>query len=162
MFERFTDRARRVVVAAQEEARALGHGHIGTEHILLGLIRDGNGMAVKALESLGISPAALRERVEEIVGVGDVPRSPSGHIPFTPRAKEVLRLSLGEAQHLGHNYIGTEHLLLGLIQEHEGVAAEVLADAGADLRRVRAEVVRLLAQYQPRTGPDHGGSGTDA
>ena len=162
MFERFTDRARRVVVAAQEEARALGHGHIGTEDILLGLIRDGNGMAVKALESLGMSPAALRERVEEIARDGDAARSPSGHIPFTPRAKEVLRLSLAEALHLGHHYIGTEHLLLGLIQERDGVAAEVLADAGADLRRVRAEVVRLLAEYQQRNGPEAGGSGKDA
>jgi ATP-dependent Clp protease ATP-binding subunit ClpC len=159
MFERFTDRARRIVVLAQGEARALDHDYIGTEHLLLGLIHEGNGVGVKALESLGISVQAVRERVEEVIGTG--PPSPPGHLPFTPRAKEVLRLSLVEAQHLGHRYIGTEHVLLGLIQEHDGVAAQTLAEFGADLKRVRAEVVRLLAEYEQRKGPDASG-GNDA
>jgi ATP-dependent Clp protease ATP-binding subunit ClpC len=161
MFERFTDRARRVVVQAQQEARALGHNYISTEHLLLGLIREGNGVGAKALESLGVRTAALRERVEEVVGAGDAPRPSSGHIPFTPRAKQVLRLSLTEALRFGHNYIGTEHLLLALIQERDGVAGQVLAAAGADLGRARAEVVRLLAEYQRRQEPaaDGGGRG---
>ena len=120
MFERFTDRARRVVVLAQEEARLLNHSYIGTEHILLGLIHEGEGVAAKALESLNISLEAVRAQVEEIIGQGG--SSPSGHIPFTPRAKKVLELSLREALQLGHNYIGTEHILLGLIREGEGVA----------------------------------------
>jgi ATP-dependent Clp protease ATP-binding subunit ClpC len=154
MFERFTDRARRVVVEAQHEARALGHDYIGTEHLLLGLISEGGGVAAKALESLGVSAEALRERVVGIVGPGQ--ESPPTHIPFTPQAKQVLRLSLAEALRLGHDYIGTEHLLLALIQEQEGVAGRALADAGADLRRVRAEVVRLLAEYQRRQNPDAG------
>ena len=124
MFERFTDRARRVVVLAQEEARMLNHNYIGTEHILLGLIHEGEGVAAKALESLGISLDAVRQQVEEIIGQGQ--QAPSGHIPFTPRAKKVLELSLREALQLGHNYIGTEHILLGLIREGEGVAAQVL------------------------------------
>jgi ATP-dependent Clp protease ATP-binding subunit ClpC len=158
MFERFTDRARRVVVEAQHEARKLGHNYIGTEHLLLGLIHEGNGLAAKALESLGISAAALREQVEVVVDTGDAPRSSSGHIPFTPRAKQVLRLALAEAQRLGHNYIGTEHLLLALIEEHDGVAGQVLAAAGADAERVRAEVVRMLAEYQQRQRPAAGGS----
>src|SRR5579884_2903355 len=119
MFERFTDRARRVVVLAQEEARMLNHNYIGTEHILLGLIHEGEGVAAKALESLGISLEAVRQQVEEIIGQGQ--QAPSGHIPFTPRAKKVLELSLREALQLGHNYIGTEHILLGLIREGEGV-----------------------------------------
>ena len=127
MFERFTDRARRVVVLAQEEARLLNHNYIGTEHILLGLIHEGEGVAAKALESLGISLEAVRSQVEEIIGQGG--SSPSGHIPFTPRAKKVLELSLREALQLGHNYIGTEHILLGLIREGEGVAAQVLVEA---------------------------------
>ena len=131
MFERFTDRARRVVVLAQEEARLLNHSYIGTEHILLGLIHEGEGVAAKALESLGISLEAVRSQVEEIIGQGG--SSPSGHIPFTPRAKKVLELSLREALQLGHNYIGTEHILLGLIREGEGVAAQVLVKLGADL-----------------------------
>jgi len=161
MFERFTDRARRVVVAAQEEARALGHDYLGTEHLLLGLINEGGGVASKALESLGIGAEGLRERVVTIVGTGQ--HTMTAHIPFTPEAKQVLRLSLGEALRFGHNYIGTEHVLLGLIQEKDGVAAQVLADAGADLERVRAEVVRLLAEYQQRRGPDaDGGQGPDA
>ena len=127
MFERFTDRARRVVVLAQEEARMLSHNYIGTEHILLGLIHEGDGIAAKALESLGVSLEAVRAQVEEIIGQGQ--QAPSGHIPFTPRAKKVLELSLREALQLGHNYIGTEHILLGLIREGEGVAAQVLHQA---------------------------------
>ncbi len=150
MFERFTDRARRVVVLAQEEARLLNHNYIGTEHILLGLIHEGEGVAAKALESLGISLEAVRQQVEEIIGQGG--SSPSGHIPFTPRAKKVLELSLREALQLGHNYIGTEHILLGLIREGEGVAAQVLVKLGADLSRVRQQVIQLLSGYPGPTG----------
>lgn len=146
MFERFTDRARRVVVLAQEEARMLNHNYIGTEHILLGLIHEGEGIAAKALESLSISLDAVREQVQEIIGQGQ--QAPSGHIPFTPRAKKVLELSLREALQLGHNYIGTEHILLGLIREGEGVAAQVLVKLGADLSRVRQQVIQLLSGYQ--------------
>ena len=146
MFERFTDRARRVVVLAQEEARMLNHNYIGTEHILLGLIHEGEGVAAKALESMGISLDAVRQQVEEIIGQGQ--QSPSGHIPFTPRAKKVLELSLREALQLGHNYIGTEHILLGLIREGEGVAAQVLVKLGADLNKVRQQVIQLLSGYQ--------------
>ncbi len=146
MFERFTDRARRVVVLAQEEARMLNHNYIGTEHILLGLIHEGEGVAAKALESLGISLEGVRSQVEEIIGQGQ--QAPSGHIPFTPRAKKVLELSLREALQLGHNYIGTEHILLGLIREGEGVAAQVLVKLGADLNRVRQQVIQLLSGYQ--------------
>src|SRR5919109_1087294 len=149
MFERFTDRARRVVVLAQEEARLLNHNYIGTEHILLGLIHEGEGVAAKALESLGISLEAVRSQVEEIIGQGG--SSPSGHIPFTPRAKKVLELSLREALQLGHNYIGTEHILLGLIREGEG--AQVLVKLGADLSRVRQQVIQLLSGYQGSSGP---------
>jgi ATP-dependent Clp protease ATP-binding subunit ClpC len=145
MFERFTDRARRVVVLAQEEARMLNHNYIGTEHILLGLIHEGEGVAAKALESLGISLEAVRQQVEEIIGQGQA--APTGHIPFTPRAKKVLELSLREALQLGHNYIGTEHILLGLIREGEGVAAQVLQKLGADLNRVRQQVIQLLSGY---------------
>ena len=148
MFERFTDRARRVVVLAQEEARLLNHNYIGTEHILLGLIHEGEGVAAKALESLGISLEAVRAQVEEIIGQGD--EAPTGHIPFTPRAKKVLELSLREALQLGHNYIGTEHILLGLIREGEGVAAQVLVKLGAGLDRVRQQVIQLLAGYAGR------------
>ncbi|MEC9269461.1 MAG: ATP-dependent Clp protease ATP-binding subunit [Actinomycetota bacterium] len=157
MFERFTDRARRVVVLAQEEARLLNHNYIGTEHILLGLIHEGEGVAAKALESLGISLEAVRGQVEEIIGQGG--SSPSGHIPFTPRAKKVLELSLREALQLGHNYIGTEHILLGLIREGEGVAAQVLVKLGADLSRVRQQVIQLLSGYSGSgtgDGPDAG------
>jgi ATP-dependent Clp protease ATP-binding subunit ClpC len=143
MFERFTDRARRVVVLAQEEARMLNHNYIGTEHILLGLIHEGEGVAAKALESLNISLEAVRQQVEEIIGQGQA--APTGHIPFTPRAKKVLELSLREALQLGHNYIGTEHILLGLIREGEGVAAQVLQKLGADLNRVRQTVIRELS-----------------
>jgi ATP-dependent Clp protease ATP-binding subunit ClpC len=145
MFERFTDRARRVVVFAAEEARMLNHNYIGTEHLLLGLIHEGEGVAAKALESLGISLEAVRRQVEEIVGQGQA--APTGHIPFTPRAKKVMELSLREALQLGHNYIGTEHILLGLIREGEGVAAQVLQKLGADLNRVRQQVLLLLSGY---------------
>ncbi|GAC1385666.1 MAG: ATP-dependent Clp protease ATP-binding subunit [Marmoricola sp.] len=161
MFERFTDRARRVVVLAQEEARLLSHNYIGTEHILLGLIHEGDGIAAKALDGLGISLEGVRAQVEEIIGQGQ--QAPTGHIPFTPRAKKVLELSLREALQLGHNYIGTEHILLGLIREGEGVAAQVLQKMGADLNRVRQQVIQLLSGYQgketqtagtaPETGP---------
>jgi ATP-dependent Clp protease ATP-binding subunit ClpC len=160
MFERFTDRARRVVVLAQEEARMLNHNYIGTEHILLGLIHEGEGVAAKALESLSISLDGVREQVQEIIGQGQ--QAPSGHIPFTPRAKKVLELSLREALQLGHNYIGTEHILLGLIREGEGVAAQVLVKLGADLNRVRQQVIQLLSGYQGKepvasgTGPQEG------
>ncbi len=155
MFERFTDRARRVVVLAQEEARMLNHNYIGTEHILLGLIHEGEGVAAKALESLGISLEAVRSQVEEIIGQGQ--QAPSGHIPFTPRAKKVLELSLREALQLGHNYIGTEHILLGLIREGEGVAAQVLVKLGADLNRVRQQVIQLLSGYQGKEPATSGG-----
>ncbi|MHA7209329.1 ATP-dependent Clp protease ATP-binding subunit [Arthrobacter sp. MDT1-65] len=155
MFERFTDRARRVVVLAQEEARMLNHNYIGTEHILLGLIHEGEGVAAKALESLSISLGAVREQVQEIIGQGQ--QAPSGHIPFTPRAKKVLELSLREALQLGHNYIGTEHILLGLIREGEGVAAQVLVKLGADLNRVRQQVIQLLSGYQGKEPAAAGG-----
>ena len=146
MFERFTNRARRVVVLAQEEAKMLNHNYIGTEHILLGLIHEGEGVAAKALESLGISLDAVREQVQDIIGQGQ--QQPTGHIPFTPRAKKVLELSLREALQLGHSYIGTEHILLGLIREGEGVAAQVLVKLGADLNKVRQQVIQLLSGYQ--------------
>jgi hypothetical protein len=151
MFERFTDRARRVIVLAQEEARMLNHNYIGTEHILLGLVREGEGVAAEALESLGISLDAVRQQVEEIIGQGQ--HAPSGHIPFTPRAKKVLELSLREALQLGHNYIGTEHILLGLIREGDGVAAQVLVKLGADLNRVRPRVIELTSGQQPDPRP---------
>jgi ATP-dependent Clp protease ATP-binding subunit ClpC len=157
MFERFTDRARRVVVLAQEEARMLNHNYIGTEHILLGLIHEGEGVAAKALESLGISLEGVRQQVEEIIGQGQ--QAPSGHIPFTPRAKKVLELSLREALQLGHNYIGTEHILLGLIREGEGVAAQVLVKLGADLNRVRQQVIQLLSGYQGKEPAAAGAGG---
>ncbi len=143
MFERFSDRARRVVVLAQEEARLLNHNYIGTEHILLGLIHEGEGVAAEALESLEISLDDARTQVHEIIGHGG--QAPSGHIPFTPRAKKVLELSLREALELGHNYIGTEHILLGLIREGEGVGAQALANLGADLAVVRKRVIQLLS-----------------
>ena len=161
MFERFTDRARRVVVLAQEEARLLNHNYIGTEHILLGLIHEGEGVAAKALESLNISLEAVRQQVEEIIGQGQA--APTGHIPFTPRAKKVLELSLREALQLGHNYIGTEHILLGLIREGEGVAAQVLQKLGADLNRVRQTVIQLLSGYTAGKGETTpGGQGEQA
>ena len=142
MFERFTDRARQAVSLAQEEAKRLDHGYIGTEHVMLGLIRQTDGVAARALESLGISLDGVRQQVEEIIGRGQ--QTPSGHIKFTPRAKMVLELSLRESLQLGHNYIGTEHILLGLIREGDGVAAQVLVQLGADLNRVRQQVIQLL------------------
>jgi ATP-dependent Clp protease ATP-binding subunit ClpC len=143
MFERFTDRARRVVVLAQHEARGLNHDWIGTEHLLLALIGEGHGVGAKALESLGISLDAARQQVEVIIPRGQEPTR-DGHIPFTPRAKKVLELSLREALQLGHHYIGTEHILLGLIREGDGVAGQVLANLGADLNRTREQVIQLL------------------
>ncbi|MDN4473929.1 ATP-dependent Clp protease ATP-binding subunit [Demequina zhanjiangensis] len=157
MFERFTDRARRVVVLAQEEARMLNHNYIGTEHILLGLVREGEGVAAKALEAMDISLNGVREQVQEIIGEGS--HAPSGHIPFTPRAKKVLELSLREALQLGHNYIGTEHILLGLIREGEGVAAQVLNKLGADLGGVRQQVIQLLSGYEGKE-PAAAGAGS--
>jgi len=154
MFERFTGEARRVVVLAQEEVRLLNHNYIGTEHILLGLVHEGEGVAAKALESLGISLEAVRSQVEEMIGRGG--RSPSGHIPFTPRAKKVLELSLREALQLGHNYIGTEHILLGLIREGEGVAAQILVKLGVKLPEVREQVTQILSGYGTASGPGPG------
>jgi len=154
MFERFTNRARRVVVLAQEEARMLNHNYIGTEHLLLGLIHEGQGVAAQALESMGISLEAVRERVEQVIGKGV--EAPSEHIPFTPRAKKVMELSLREALQLSHNYIGTEHLLLGLIREGEGVAADVLVRLGADLSRVRQQVIQLLGRPAEEAAEERG------
>ncbi len=159
MFERFTDRARRVVVLAQEEARLLNHNYIGTEHILLGLIHEGEGVAARALEGMGISLESVRSQVVEIIGQGA--QAPTGHIPFTPRAKKVLELSLREALQLGHNYIGTEHILLGLIREGEGVAAQVLQKLGAELHKVRQSVIQSLsgAQSEEDVGGEPAASG---
>jgi ATP-dependent Clp protease ATP-binding subunit ClpC len=154
LFERFTDRARRVVVLAQEEARFLNHNYIGTEHILLGLIHEGEGIAAKALEEFKITLEPTRAQVEEIIGQGQ--SAPTGHIPFTPRAKKVLELSLREALQLGHNYIGPEHILLGLIREGEGVGAQVLVNRGADLSQVRQQVMKLVSRY---TGSKEGQGG---
>jgi ATP-dependent Clp protease ATP-binding subunit ClpA len=155
MFERFTDRARRVVVLAQEEAVLLNHNYVGTEHLLLGLAHEGQGVAATALESLGISLEAVRAQVEEIIGQGQ--GAPAGHVPFTPRAKKVLELSLRESKQLGHDYIGTEHILLGLFREGEGVAAQVLVRLGGDLSRVRQQVIGLLSG---ETGGTEAGAGT--
>jgi len=165
MFDRFTDRARRVIVLAQDEARMLNHNYIGTEHLLLGLIHEGEGVAAKALESMGISLEAVREQVEEIIGQGQ--QAPTGHIPFTPRAKKVLEYSMREALQINHPYIGTEHILLGLIREGEGVAAQVLIKLGADLNRVRNTVLQLLSGYQGKEAatsgaPDSGPSQASA
>ncbi len=146
MFERFTDRARRVLVLAQEEGRHLGHGFVGTEHLLLGLIREEEGIAAKALESLGITLEAARTKVEEVVGRSV--NAPSGSPPFTPRAKKVLELALREALQLGHSGVGTEHMLLGIVREGEGVAAQVLVGLGADLGRVRQQVIQLMSGHQ--------------
>ena len=157
MFERFTEKARRVVVYAQEEARMLNQNYIGTEHLLLGLIREQDGIAAKALESLNISLEDVRSQVEELIGKGTY--VPTGHIPFTPRAKKVLELSLREALQLGHNYIGTEHILLGLIREGEGVAAQVLLNLGADLEKVRSAVIQLLSGYYGKQGETGRGAG---
>jgi len=155
LFEKFTDKARRVVVLAQEEAKLLNHNYIGTEHILLGLIHEGEGVAAKALEALGINLEQVREQVQDIIGQGQ--QAPSGHIPFTPRAKKVLELSLREALQLGHSYIGTEHLLLGLIREGEGVAAQVLTKLGADTNKVRQQVIQLLSGFQGKESVSVGG-----
>ena len=162
MFERFTDRARRVLVLAQEEARLLNHSFIGTEHILLGLIHEGEGVAAKALDSLGITLEAVREKVEETIGMTGAP--PSGSPPFTPRAKKVLELSLREALQLGHSYIGTEHMLLGLVREGEGVAAQVLVSLGADLGKVRQQVIQMMSGYQGKeaVGATPGAANNDA
>ncbi|HLU31076.1 MAG TPA: Clp protease N-terminal domain-containing protein, partial [Acidimicrobiia bacterium] len=160
MFERFTDRARRVVVLAQEEARSLNHNYIGTEHILLGLLNEGEGIAAKALESLGIGLDSVRDEVVKIIGPGQ--QAPTGHIPFTPRAKKVLELSLREALQLGHNYIGTEHILLGLIREGEGVAAQVLQQLGAELQKVRQSVIQLLSGPGSSEDQPSGGAASPA
>jgi ATP-dependent Clp protease ATP-binding subunit ClpC len=151
MFERFTERARRVVVFAQEEARELNHNYIGTEHLLLGLLRDSGSVADRALRELEISQDAVREQVIEVIGRGK--QAPSGHIPFTPGAKKVLELSLREALQLNHSYIGTEHILLGLAGEGEGVAAQVLTKLGGSLSRVRNKVIEL-APAGPGEGPE--------
>ena len=159
MFERFTDRAQRVVVLVQEEARMLNHSYLGTEHLLLGLVREGEDMAARALESLGINLQAVRQQVQEIIGQGQ--QAPAGHIPFTPRAKKVMELARREADDLGHNYVGTEHLLLGLVREGEGVAAQVLVKLGAGLTGVRrrwsiwypARLAGACPAGQARTGP---------
>jgi ATP-dependent Clp protease ATP-binding subunit ClpC len=143
MFERFTERARQAVVYAQDEARALKHNYIGTEHLLLGLLREEEGLAARVLESLGVSLEEVRPQVARIVGQGD--DVTTGQIPFTPRSKKVLELALDEAVGLGHNYIGTEHILLGLVRENQGIAARILLfDFGADADRVRAEIRRQL------------------
>ena len=143
MFERFTERARQVVVLAQDEARALKHNYIGTEHILLGLLREEEGLAARVLESLDITVEEVRAQVARIVGQGD--EVTTGQIPFTPRAKKVLELALREALSLGHNYIGTEHILLGLVRENEGVAARILLDFDADAEKIRNEIIRMLS-----------------
>ncbi|MCW2927670.1 MAG: ATPase domain protein, partial [Thermoleophilia bacterium] len=143
MFERFTERARQVVVLAQDEARALKHNYIGTEHILLGLLREEEGLAARVLDSLDITVDEVRTQVARIVGQGD--EATSGQIPFTPRAKKVLELALREALSLGHNYIGTEHILLGLVRENEGVAARILLDFDADAEKIRNEIIRMLS-----------------
>jgi len=154
MFERFTDRARRVVVQAQEEARMLAHHYVGPEHVLLGLTHEGKGLAAKALESLGISGDTVRQRVEQATGRGD--RAPSGRIPFTPQTKNLLERSLQESHALGHDYIGTEHILLSLFHQGESVAAHVLMELGADLNGTREQVIRLLDEYRRGTGHQTG------
>jgi ATP-dependent Clp protease ATP-binding subunit ClpC len=143
VFERFTERARQVVVLAQDEARSLRHNYIGTEHLLLGLLREEEGLAARVLDSLDVTLEEVRAQVARIVGQGD--EVATGQIPFTPRAKRVLELSLREALELGHNYIGTEHVLLGLIRENEGVAARILLDFDADDVLIRGQLMRLLA-----------------
>lgn len=148
MYERFTDRARRVVILAQEEVRLFGHTTVGTEHLLLGLIREGDGIAARVLTSLGFTIEGLRTQVEEIIGQGE--ERLSGHIPFTPRAKKVIELSLREALQLGHNYVGTEHLLLGLIREGEGVGAQMLERDGTDLISIRRAVIEHLNGLAPQ------------
>ena len=151
MFERFTDRARRVVVLAQEEARMLNHNYIGTEHILLGLIHEGDGVAARALTALGIRLDAMRQAVEDIIGRGT--QAPSGHIPFTPRSKKVLELALREALNLGSDYIGSEHILLALLREGDGVGAQVLVGAGVGLNRARQQIINLLHSEPEEDAP---------
>src|SRR5436305_2102196 len=160
MFERFTERARQVVVLAQEEARTLKHNYIGTEHILLGLLREEEGLAARVLESLDITVERVRAQVVRIVGSGE--EVTSGQIPFTPRAKKVLELALREALSLGHNYIGTEHILLGLVRENEGVAARILLDFDADSEKIRNEVIRMLSGPGSRQRGSGAGSGSGA
>ncbi|MDX6509492.1 MAG: ATP-dependent Clp protease ATP-binding subunit ClpC, partial [Gaiellaceae bacterium] len=160
MFERFTERARQVVVLAQDEARALKHNYIGTEHILLGLLREEEGLAARVLESLDITVEEVRAQVARIVGQGD--EVTTGQIPFTPRAKKVLELALREALSLGHNYIGTEHILLGLVRENEGVAARILLDFDADAEKIRNEIIRMLSGPGRRQGGGQQGSGEKA
>ena len=155
MFERFTDRARRVIVLAQEEARNLKHNYLGTEHILLGLIREGEGVAAKALEALGVTLESVRTQVIDIIGEGQEP--PSGHIPFTPRAKKVIEFAMREGLQMGHSYIGTEHLLLGLTREADGVAAQVLIKLGADMPTVRNQVSQLISGFQGKEAVGVGG-----
>jgi ATP-dependent Clp protease ATP-binding subunit ClpC len=150
VFERFTERARQVVVLGQDEARALKHNYIGTEHILLGLLREEEGLAARVLESFDITVEEVREQVKRLVGQGDE-EIVGGQIPFTPRAKKVLELALREALSLGHNYIGTEHVLLGVVRENQGVAARILLEFDADAEKIRNEIIRML------TGP--GGAG---
>jgi len=144
-FERYTDRARRVIVLAQDNAKALNHNYIGTEHILLGLVDEGEGVAHLALASLGVTAEVVKEQVHDIIGQGQ--SQPTSRIPFTPRAKQALELAHREAVQLNHNYIGTEHILLGLIREGEGVGSQVLVKLGCDLNRVRQQVIQLLAGY---------------
>jgi len=154
MFERFTDRARRVIVLAQEEARTLRHDYVGPEHVLLGLVDEGEGVASTVLESMGIGSEVVRQRVEEATGSGE--RAPSGRIPFIPQTKELLKLALGESQQLGHHYIGTEHILLGLMRQPDSKAAQVLAALGADLNGAREEIIRVLDEYRRRHGNQTG------
>jgi ATP-dependent Clp protease ATP-binding subunit ClpC len=154
MFERFTERARQVVVLAQDEARALKHNYIGTEHILLGLLREEEGLAARVLDSLDITVEDVRANVARIVGQGE--EVTTGQIPFTPRAKKVLELALREALSLGHNYIGTEHILLGLVRENEGVAARILLDFDADAEKIRNEIIRMLSGPGRRQGQGQG------
>jgi dihydroneopterin aldolase len=148
MFERFTERARKVVVLAQEEARRFGHGYIGTEHLLLGLLREDEGVAARALKRLNVTLRGAREQLESIVGYGE--EDAGAQAPFTPRSKKVLELALREAMQLGHNYIGTEHILLGLARESEGVASQMLSSMGVTADGVREQVIRMLGGEQPR------------
>jgi ATP-dependent Clp protease ATP-binding subunit ClpC len=150
VFERFTERARMVVVFAQDEARALKHNYIGTEHLLLGLLREEEGLAARVLDALDVTVEAVRAQVARIVGPGD--EVTTGEVPFTPRAKKVLELALREALSLGHNYIGTEHILLGLVRENEGVAARILLDFDADAEKIRNEIIRMLSGSGRRQG----------
>src|SRR6266404_2108368 len=162
MFERFTDRTRHVVVLAQEEATMLGHDYIGTEHLLLGILHEGSNVAARALVSLGISLDAMRQAIEGVIGRGTQPAAESGHIPFTPRAKKVLELSLRESLQLGANFIGPEHILLALIRERRDVAAQVLAGAGVDLNRTRQQVIELLPGPSEQDAPSSFASASSA